>query len=293
MTNKQSPVHLSPELFSISCCLALFFLMTLSCGGPKPGGEGSRRSCVPSDLAYVPMENGVYLEWQPNCGASRAINGYNFYVALASGAGADFPANAGKPHNRVPYPGDTDSDRAVETAELKELDSGVEYVAALRILFPDGSESKPSNVVRFTTMPSGEFTLSGRYQGDNDGFALARGEYVRADNSANDLYFMARADGDYLLSPSKLGFGLKTVRLAKVGNYSSLAESAGADSPAGVGDPARGKEEIKVKAGDVIELYSEDNHYARVFVRTLKGKDKNRTIDLTYMYHSIAGNNKF
>lgn len=273
------PVTLS--LLALS--LLALFIGALSCGGPKSGG--ARNNCVPSALAYVPMERGVYLEWRPNCGQSRAINGYNFYIVPAAGSSKDFPSGA--PHNLVPYPGDTDGDRALETAELKELDSGIEYIAAVRILFPDGSESKPSNIVRFTTMPSGEFTLAGRYQGDNDGYALARGEYVRADNSANDLYFMAKADGDYLLSPSKLGFGLKTVRLAKVGRYASLAESTRADSPAG------GKQEIKVKAGDVIELYTEDNHYARVFVKAFKGKDKKRTIDIAYMYHSIAGNNRF
>lgn len=286
MMNKQRPTYLSGADFKalrVSLFLLALFLGALSCGGPQSGG--ARKSCVPSDLIYVPMERGVYLEWRPNCGQSRAINGYNFYVTPAAGASGDFPSRV--PHNSVPYPGDTDGDRALETAELKELESGIEYLAAVRILFPDGSESKPSNVVRFITMPSGKFTLAGRYQGDNDGYALARGEYVRADNSANDLYFMARADGDYLLSPSKLGFGLKTVRLAKVGQYSSLAESTRADSPDG------GAQEIKVKAGDVIELYTEDNHYARVYIKALRGKDKKRTIDIAYMYNSIAGNNQF
>ncbi|MFQ5607373.1 MAG: hypothetical protein ACE5GA_05455 [Candidatus Zixiibacteriota bacterium] len=259
----------------------------MSCGGGNTGGEGDYTSCVPTELTYVPQKTGVYLEWRPNCGKQRALKGYNFYITPAQNAAAGFPKKPGEPHNRVPYPGDTNPGRRIETAELKELDTGVEYLAVVRIVFADGSQSKPSNVVRFSALPSGEFTLVGRYQGDNDGFALARGVHVRADNSANDLYFMARNNGDFLLAPSKLGFGLKSVRLSKVGAYESLAKAAGANSPGG------GSEEIRVSTGDLIELRIEGKHYARVFVKSVSGNGKARSINLQYVYQPSAGKKSF
>ena len=285
MLSKQKQTYLSGAALTISCFLIVIVL--LSCGGPKSGGERVNKSCVPSALAYVPMEHGVFLQWLPNCARSRATSGYNFYVTRADEAPDNFPTGAGRPHNRVPYPGDTDADRLVETAELKGLESGVEYVAVVRILFPDGSESKPSNVVRFSAMPGGEFSLAMRYQGDNDGFALARGVHVRADNTANDLYFMAKSSGDYLMSPSKLGFGLKTIRLSKVGTFVSLAEAGGAVSS------GEASEEMKVHAGDLIELRTEDNHYARVYVKSFSGTGKARIVELQYLYQPTAGKKKF
>ena len=60
--------------------MAFTFLIATGCGGPGKIREGTNNSCVPSALKYVPRDNGVLFQWRPNCGASGAARGYNFYI---------------------------------------------------------------------------------------------------------------------------------------------------------------------------------------------------------------------
>ncbi|HSG98405.1 MAG TPA: hypothetical protein VLB27_00045, partial [candidate division Zixibacteria bacterium] len=251
----------------------------LSCGGGSSVSE-ERGSCAPTNLQYRPQDNGVFLSWRPNCDKNTTINGYNFYIVEADGAPRDFPNGDLEPHNRVPYPGDTNADRDIETAELKELENGRTYLAVVRILFPNDVMSKPSNVVRFTAMPSGELTLVGRYKGDNDGFSFAAGEYVEADGAANDLYFVSKADGDYLGSPDKLSFGLRTSVFSAVGSFASVDRSFGRVAD---GD---GASEIKIAAGDVIDVQLTGGGAARVFVREISGAGESRSVTLEWYYNA-------
>lgn len=253
----------------------------LSCGGGSSASE-ERGSCTPTNLEYRPQDNGVFLSWRPNCDQNTTIKGYNFYIVEADGAPRDFPNGDFEPHNRVPYPGDTNADRDTETAELKELENGRTYLGVVRILFPNGVMSKPSNVVRFTAMPSGEITLVGRYKGENDGFSFASGEYVEADGAANDLYFISKADGDYLGSPDKLSFGLRTSVFSDVGSFTSVDRSFGR---AAGGD---GASETRIAAGDVIDVSLTGGGAARVFVREISGEGESRTVTLEWFYNATS-----
>jgi len=255
------------------------------CGGPKKGGEGNYKSCVPSNLQYLPRDNGVFLQWRPNCGSSGSQRGYNFYIVADSELTRDFPkkfskANGFRSHTGAAYPGDTNPDNTLETADLHSLLNGVPYSAIVRNVLSDGSESKPSNVIHFTPMPGGEFALHVRYSGEEDGFDFATGQPERADNARNDLYLANSPKGAIIASPSQLSFGLKSTRFQKVGNFKSLLDAAGAKSAGAKTD------EVKVKVGDVFDALTENNHYVRFRVNTLTGSGKERVATIEYLYQT-------
>lgn len=271
-------VRYSQSLFT-TAALSLAALTLFSCGGASSGGE-EQGACNPSNLSFSPMDDGVYFRWAPNCDSKTATNGYSFLIAPALGAKKDFPAGV-TAHNHIPYPGDTNPDNTVETAEIKELKNGVEYLGCVVTLFPDGTQSKPSNVVRFTAMPSGEISLNVRYKGDHDGFAFSTGEFVNADASANDLYFLSKSDGDYLASPDKLSFGLRENRFSACGSTRSADLVFTKDC-----NPGSGSDEIKIKQGDVIVVAVEGGGEARLFVKGFAGSGAERTVTLTWFYNA-------
>ncbi len=275
---------LSSGMF-LTFALLLVSLSLAGCGGPKKSGEGdyqsaSDGSCIPSGLKYLAQDNGVFLQWKPNCGENGASRGYQFYIVPDSELTSSFPKDVTKPHNNAPYPGDTDPNQFLETANLTSLLNGVPYTAVVRNISADGSESKPSNIIHFIPMPSGEFTLQIRYKGENDGFEFASSSARRADDALNDLYFSSSAKGDFLASPSKLSFGLKSTRFQKVGSFGSLLDATGVKSKGAKSD------EVKISVGDVYELLTENKHYARVRVAALAGDGKDRTVKLEYLYQT-------
>ncbi len=296
---KQSSFTKISQLFRIfsagmflSFALSFVTLSLTGCGGPKKSGEGdynsgSNGSCIPSDLKYLAQNNGVFLQWRPNCGEKGASRGYQFYIVPDSELTSSFPKDKTKPHNNTPYPGDTNPNQFLETANLTSLLNGVSYSAVVRNISADGSESKPSNVIHFIPMPSGEFTLQIRYKGENDGFEFASSEARRADDALNDLYFSSAGKGDFLASPSKLSFGLKSTRFQKVGSFGSLLDAAGIKSKGSKSD------EVKISVGDVYELLTENKHYARVRVATLAGEGKDRTVKLEYLFQTKESSNIF
>lgn len=286
------------RFLAVGLTLAITLPLFSGCGGGRvKAPREDHTSCNPSDLQYRPQSGGALLEWNSHCGPERAIKGYNFYVTPEKEAGADFPGANRQPHNRIPYPGDTNPDRLHETGELEYLEDGVTYLAAVGILFPDGARSKPSNVIRFTPMPSGEITLVRRYKGKNDGFSFANGDFSRSDNSENDLYFITKDGHDYLASPDKLGFGLRETKFLRMYNWPNVEMTFGRRSdalpPRGAkhyDDPA-GMAEVVV--GEVFDLLTADNHYTRIRVATLEGKGDDRSITLEYFYQTVAGMRDF
>jgi hypothetical protein len=272
----------------LTFALALVTLtLTSGCGGPKKGGGEGNNSCVPGSLKYLARDNGVFLQWRPNCGSSGASRGYQFYIVPDSELTSDFPNDVTEPHNNAPYPGDTDPDQSFETANLTSLLNGVPYTAVVRNISSDGSESKPSNVIHFTPMPSGEFSLQVRYKGENDGFEFASASPRRADDALNDLYFASSAKGDFLASPSKLSFGLKSTRFQRVGSFKSMLDAAGAEP----GGPK--SDEVKVAVGDILEALTENNHYVRLRVSAFSGSGKERVVKLEYLYQTTEAVNSF
>ncbi len=274
------------SFLSLMLIIAAMTVLT-GCGGArsaKSSGEGAyiSNTRVPGDLQYIPRDNGVFFQWRPNCGTTGASRGYNFYIVPDSAVTDNFPNGILESHNGPPYPGDTNADQTMETVELRSLLNGVRYTAVVRNVFSDGSESKPSNVIHFTPMPGGEFSLLIRYKGETDGFDFAAGSAQRADNARNDLYFSSSSKGDFLSSPSKLSFGLKSTRFRKVGNFKSMLDAAGVKSSGSKSD------EVKIKAGDVFEALTDDKHYARVRVVEISGSGKERTVALEYLYQTTA-----
>ncbi len=288
VSNLAYTLHLTRVFTGLLLVSLIFAALMTGCGAPKKSGEGNYKSCVPGKLQYLPRDNGVFLQWRPNCGSNGSQRGYNFYIVADSELTSDFPkkfskANGFESHTGAAYPGDTNPDNTIETAELHSLLNGVPYSAIVRNILSDGSESKPSNVIHFTPMPGGEFALHVRYSGENDGFDFASGQPERADNARNDLYLAKSSKGAIIASPSKLSFGLKSTRFQKVGNFKSLLDAAGEKSSGAKTD------EIKVKVGDVFDALTENNHYARFRVKAIadSGKDsKERVVTIEYLYQT-------
>ena len=113
--------------------------------------------------------------------AGAKLHSKNPFTKACLATNAKFPKDVTKPHNNTPYPGDTNPDQYLETANLTSLLNGVPYSAVVRNISADGSESKPSNIIHLIPMPSGEFTLQVRYKGVNDGFEFASSSARRAD----------------------------------------------------------------------------------------------------------------
>jgi len=130
-----------------------------------------------------------------------------------SGWDKDRPA----PHNRDPYPGDTDGDPSRESYEIADLENGRTYFVLVRTVGPGGAESGPSNEVQFVPISRGTFLISSDHSADNGGFAFDSGLSVSARDVRCDIYLYAKEDEIGLSSPSRLAAGLRQTWFGKPG----------------------------------------------------------------------------
>jgi hypothetical protein len=190
----------------------------------------------------------MMLSWKTEC--DRIISGYNIYVAdtpLAAGQTPDFGLTA--PYNETVFPGDTDPTDGLEKFDLTGLNNGRPYFVSVRVVYPDGTVSDPTNEIRAFCGPRGEFLLAVRFGAKNDGFSFSSRIAVRADDGANDLCFYSRDGADYLVSPSHIDAFLNRTTLNVLSSRGNVAEAGREVSTLSIRPSS---EKVAVAAGDWI-----------------------------------------
>jgi len=251
-------------------------LITLLAGcGPKVAEEKPGR-CVPYDLQVLPDHEKLTIVWKSNC--TTLISGYNIFI----GEGAE----SDKPFNSTVYPGDTNPDDGVIQFEANGLANGVRYFVSVRTVFPDQTESESSGQMVVACGVREEIVLSVGYKSQQDGYSMMKGEYVRANDLANDLYYLHKDGKDYLGSPSRLdGFlrGSKFAGLAVSGEYGQIRNK--------LSRALQGlfEDRITVTPGQWIRLQTTDGTSAFLRILGFSGEGADRKIRLFVAYSSVAG----
>lgn len=263
------------KLFAVSAICTLL----LSCGPSGYVGEGGT-DCIPLSIKADVNREAMTVSWIPNC--NRTSSGFNIYISgqplAATWPGAQMPAEI-KPHNHQPFMGDTDPSDGREHFEAEGLTDGVLYYVSVRIVYPDGTLSKPSEEIMAVCGGRGEIELSLRFKSEKDGFSFDFNEYVRADGVDNDLYFFSRDGEDYLASPTRLGGFLRTSKLAILpfeGELVDIGQVLEASKPS--------QERVEVRQGDWLHLVTADGGQAVMQVKGFAGQGEQRRILLQYAF---------
>jgi hypothetical protein len=255
-------------------------VMLVTCG-PKPKvvvtppvvDTTPKSTVTPTDLSVDVSSGKLTAAWKKQ--GTGLIGGYNIYISQTPLDG-HYPDSV-KPFNTSPYPGDTNPEDSLETFNAEGLTDGVKYFVSVRVLYPDGTSSAPSNEVVAICGFRGEIELAVRFSGENDGFCFGAGKAVRADDPANDLYLFTKDKTDYLASPSRLGGFLREsrmVQLSVMGRFIQLRESIQKLSATPT------EEKVAVKPGHWILIRTADSTHALVQVLGVVNSGKDRKLKL-------------
>lgn len=257
----------------------------VGCGGPKPREE-SVGAVYPVDLKVEVNHEMMTLSWRTSSDA--AISGYNIYISPVPLA-LDFPGSyidtLIEPFNPTPFPGDTNPDDGIQFYEATHLDNAVRYFVTVRVVYPDQSVSRPSNEVIVACGARTDIELAVRYQSDNDGYAFAQNQYVRADAAGNDLYFFSKDGVDYLGSPKRLDNFIRDTRFVALPYKGSLEEIL---AVVGNADLSEAVDQAEIFKGDWFLLYLDDDRHAYVKVKGLTESGKDRRVQLFVAYAAMA-----
>lgn len=262
-------------IFALACAILL-----ITCG-PKPKVETvppvvdttPRSTVTPYDLSVDVASGKLTAAWKKT--GDGLIAGYNIYIATHPLDGK-YPDSI-KPFNTAPYPGDTNPDDSLETYDAEGLTDGVKYYISVRVIYPNGAMSAPSNEIAAICGYRGEIELNVRFSETNDGFCFAAGKAVRADEPFNDIYLYTKDKVDYLASPSRLGGFLretKFVQLSVMGRFIQLRESIQKLSATPTED------KVAVKAGHWVLVRTADSSHALIQVLGVSGAGQSRKLKL-------------
>jgi hypothetical protein len=262
-------------------------LLTLAGCGPKTGSGGEAHRGDSYNLQIDVNDGSMIVAWKRHTGGM--ISGYNIYISEEPLA-ARFPGPgidpSIQPHNRTPFPGDTNPDDNMEYYTAESLENGLRYYVSVRIVFPDGTLSEPSREVTAVCGPRGEIDLAVRYQSDHDGYSFEQNEYVRADAVDNDLYFFSKDGIDHLASPIRLNGFLNDTRLLVLPYGGSLEEvsSRVMESKLTPTD-----DQVDISTGDWVLARTASGRHALLHVLALRGDGKERQIHLFFAYSALVG----
>lgn len=260
---------------------ALIALLLFSCKSAKYGDEFPK-GCYLHDLKVEVNSKSMVLKWKKKC--SRSISGYNIYISeipLSTNYAKKQLPESVKAVNVQPFPGDTNPEDGVEVYQADGLKDGIKYYVSVRVLMPDGRQSRPSNEVTVVCGGRGEIELSVRYKSDQDGFSFSQNGFVRADNEQNDLYYYSKDGVDYLASPHRLNGFLRKNSLQLLpfdGELSNIKSRIGEIKPNSDTD------RLSVTTGCWIRLYTAEGSSALLKVLGFSGEGKDRKIRLYYAY---------
>ncbi len=280
--------------FSFCVVIPLTALLLVSCGTPpkptpepNPPQETVKSTVTPYDLQADASNAKLTVSWKTR--GEGLISGYSIYISpeLIVGRYPDtmLPSFV-HPYNSTPYPGDTNPDDSIEQFVAEGLENGVKYYVSVRVLYPDGRLSLPSNEVAAVCGPRGEMELGVRYSSQQDGFSFDNNGYVSADFAANDLYFYTVDGHDYIASPNRLDGYLRATKFKIVSLPNGLK-----DAHPGFGQfelpPTADK--VEVRPGDWVWARTPEKRSAILQVVNVIGKGNARRVGLTYAYCPLAG----
>lgn len=266
---------------------AALVLLAMGCAPKQEVAEYSRIVRA-VNLDVDVNEEMMTVSWQRS--GEGMIGGYNIYISeapLASKYPSAVVEPSFEPFNAEPFPGDTNPDDGVEYFVAEGLEDGVKYYVSVRVVFPDGSVSKPSNEVVAVCGPRGEIELSVRYNGEHDGFSFEKNEYVDADAVDNDLYFFSRESEETLNSPEKLNGFLRRNRLLVLPYRGSLDEVSSelANTPMTATENS-----VAVKVGDWVLIQTPEDKNALVNVLSFSGEPgRDREVRLFFAFSTLTG----
>ncbi len=279
--------------FSLCVVIPLTALLLESCGtppkptpAPSPPQETVKSTVTPYDLRAEASNAKLTVSWKTR--GEGLISGYDIYISqeLIVGRYPDtmLPSFV-HPYNSTPYPGDTNPDDSIVQFVAEGLENGIKYYVSVRVLYPDGRLSMPSNEVAAVCGPRGDIELGVRYSSPQDGFSFDQNGYVSADFSANDLYFYTIEGHDYLASPSRLDGYLRATKFKVVSLPNGLND---AHSGFGQFEFPPSADKVEVKSGDWVWAITPEKRSAILQVLDVIGKDKGRRVKLTYAYCPLA-----
>jgi hypothetical protein len=273
--------------------ISLALLIIIQCAPPskmeKPSEEGKitiSTPCSPSGLTVKPDDQKIFLRWETNCAEAVLLSGYNIYILNKPLEPKYFtapPPSSIKPHNPVPYPGDTDPESKFETMTVENLENGKEYYITVRSVYPDGGTSGSSNEVNIICRPEGTFDLAFRYAELNDGFSFALKKAVRADASANDIYFFQKDGFDFIASPDRLNGFLRKSQIFSLGKTENIYQypKFNLDTPSA--------DKLPVLAGESYLIKTADGNFAKIRIDSMSGEGKDRILKISYIYQTVKG----
>ncbi|MBD3383227.1 MAG: hypothetical protein GF404_13680 [candidate division Zixibacteria bacterium] len=257
-------------------------VLLLSCAGAKKEVDKypPESKVGPSELKVRSDNRTLFLSWRTNRTEDMLISGYNIYIStqpLLSPGDPERIKPGIEPVNDIPYPGDEDPQISYETYEARDLQNWQTYHVAVTTVFPDMTESSPSNVVEASCYPRGTVTLKDRMMEDMDGYSFELGEHVAYNALENDLYFVARDVGNILGSPDRNDGVLKHTRFAHIPAENELNTSR---------DYSNLSYDNKtfVAEGQVYMLRLSDGTYVKLRVRNLVSTDFIKQVTFDYIY---------
>jgi hypothetical protein len=276
---------------TVPAILALLVLAGCGPGGVRqssksryPAGACQAVSIV--DLAVSVNDKSMIVSWR-EIGQST-ISGYNIYISerplsvLYPDAYID---SSVAPYNLSPFPGDTDPEDGVEYFEATDLENGVRYYVTIRVVYPDGSVSGPSDEVAAVCGPRGEIELPIRYQSSPDGYSFEKNAYTDANSTANDLYFYSKDGYDYLASPRRLDGFINDTRFLVLPFRGSFDEVV---AHLAEFEPGEAEDQVQIFPGDWVLASCERGTNALLEVKAIKGSGKERRVALFFAYSTIV-----
>jgi len=255
---------------------------------PKQSSVEYTRTVLAVDAAVEVNHETMTVAWKKS--GEGIIGGYNIYIGMEPLA-AKYPEAvadpAFKPFNEEPFPGDTNPDDGVEYFVADGLENGVRYFVSVRVVYPDGSVSKPSNELEVVCGGRGKLELGVRYEGGNDGFSFEKNTYVKADATDNDLYFFSKSSADNLSSPDRLNGFLRQNKLLVLpfrGSFDEVRREL-ARTPISATSNS-----VSVKEGDWVLIQTPEKKNAVVQVLGFSGEQgDDRRVKLFYAFSPKVG----
>lgn len=242
-------------------------------------------TCKPTDINVDVNHEKMNVSWVDPC--DELISGYNIYISETplnqSYPGRELPSNV-KPFNDSSYAGDTNPDDGIEIYEAKNLDNNKKYYVSVRIINPNLTLSSPSEEIVAVCGARENIELSIRYKFENDGYSFNDNQYVRADNTKNDLYFFSKNGIDYLNSPNRLDGFLNENKIGKLsfkGDFSTLRSKI---------HNIRIKtdqDRVEINQNDWLIMKTANGNYCLINILGFSGTGESRKVQLFIAYSSV------
>jgi hypothetical protein len=258
-------------------------LLFFGCG-PKEITE-ERLTCSPTDINVDVNHEMMNVSWVNPC--ERLISGYNIYISETplsqKYSNTELPSSV-KPFNDSSFAGDTNPEDGIEIYEAKNLENNKKYYVSVRMVNPDLTLSKPSEEVLAVCGARENIELSIRYKSDKDGYSFNNNQYVRADNTKNDLYFFSKDGIDYLNSPHKLdGF----LNVSKFGKLSYKGDFSNIRSKTQTLRFKTDQDKVEINKNNWLIMKTSSGNYCLINVVGFSGSKENRKVQLFVAYSSV------